>query len=862
MRRIALLLGMLAALSAATASAHELLDHAAPTFSQPAGPASSQVNAGGEGAEWELIETIPTGNPHSDLDFFTRGNDTYMSAGTLGTGPNAGGQNIFRLTENGEVKPSYVGAHPSAACPQATSSATALQHDVEATPKGRAFQQQSNPFIAGGDAQLLVDSTDAGGRCHDSGGSFGAQNAPRGGLEIIDITDVAKPKEIALISHIGNAHTVNVDPKRPHIAFDITQDGVTVCEGAQAGKRSNEVDCATGGPPVAAGINQLDGFEVVDMKSCMNFPPGTTIDQKRAACRPQVYRYRYPEARIAASHVYPTSLQGCHESEIYPDDRLACASITSTILFSLKNAFDDNGTPNDYTDDKPKGTPLPCKVRESTSPAGGGLKTGAPIIDCANGEVGGKAQSLVVSEWLKIGAPSLEGVEWLGTVPHMGFRVGDNTTIVNAPRDSKTDIIAAHESELSGSGKYVITSDERGGGTLPPGAACTPGADNEVGNGGLHFFPTDKFSKATPMKTADVDKQWARTPEGDKAIYRATIRTQPQAAVCTSHVFQQIPGQNRVFLGWYSQGTQVFDFTENPDGTIKLREAGWFTPENANTWTSHIFKAQRNADGTFTYWGAASDGILPGAGRSAIDIYKVTLPPAPEPAGGRPPGTPDFPLSRIRGIENAAPAPSCTGTAAFERTDVRGSGRRLAFNYVNRGGAAVGVELFRESRGRRVVEQRVGRARTGSRTFRFTRRITDGFYYARFSTRAPNGGADVRRVALQRRNGRWIVRQPFYRREACALVPTAKLSRSVFGGSKRTSLGIAFQLGSASNVSVEVRQGSRLLQRFGKRAYPARRTIRLRTRGGKRVRRGDVRVIIRAEKTGRAQTVILTARRL
>ena len=152
--------------------------------------------------------------------------DTYMSAGTLGVGPNAGGQNIFRLTENGAVKPSYVTGHPSAACPGLFTSATGLQHDVEATPKGGAFQQQPNPFIARGDAQLLIDATDATGRCHDNG-NFGA-GAPNGGLEIIDVTNPAAPKEIALTVHIGNAHTVNVDPKRPHIAFDITQDGVSV----------------------------------------------------------------------------------------------------------------------------------------------------------------------------------------------------------------------------------------------------------------------------------------------------------------------------------------------------------------------------------------------------------------------------------------------------------------------------------------------------------------------------------------------------------------------------------------------------------------------------------------------------------
>ena len=863
MRRLVPLLGLVLVLAAATvASAHDgMFDHAAPTFSEPAGPLSSQINAGGDDAEWELITTIPTGNPHSDLDFFTRGGDTYMSAGTLGTGPNAGGQNIVRLTENGEVKPSYVSAHPSAACPQVTSSATALQHDVEATPKGQAFQQQPNPFVARGDAQLLIDSTDAGGRCHDSGGSFGLSGAPRGGLEIIDVTDVEKPKEISLISHIGNAHTVNVDPKRPHIAFDVTQDGVGVCtEELTKGKRDNEVDCTTGAPSTS---NQLDGFELVDLSSCMNFPAGTTIEQKRERCRPEVYRYRYPEARMATSHVYPNALQSCHELEIYPDDRVACASITSTILFSLKNAFDDRGTPNDFTDDKPRGTPLPCRVRPSTSPDGGGLRTGAMVTDCVTGTRNGVDQPLRVSEWLKIGAPSLEGVEWLGTVPHLG--INGTTTIVDAPRDSKTDILAAHESELTQSGRFVITSDERGGGVVPPGASCTPGADNVVGNGGLHFFPVAGFTKDTPLSTEAVDRLWARTPSGDKAVYRAQIRTQPQATICTAHVFQQIPGQNRIFMGWYSQGTQVVDFTENADGTVTFREAGWFTPENANTWVSHVFKTQRNADGTFTYWGAASDGILPGVGRQAIDIYKVTLPPAPTPLGGEAPGTPAFEVSTVRGVENARSAP-CASTAAFERTAaVPARGRRgVQFSWSRRGGQPVTIDLFRAATGRAIGTKRVKRFARARASFVWNGRgrgVRDGLYNARFRVRAPNGGLDVRRVALQRRNGRWSVRPAFYRRVPCALVEAFKLSRPAFGGRRADPLGISFRLNQEAEVGVVLRKGSRVVGRFASRSYAPARTIRLR-RPAKGVPRGDITVELTAKREGQVTTQRLTARRL
>jgi len=69
----------------------------------------------------------------------------------------------------------------------------------------------------------------------------------------------------------------------------------------------------------------------------------------------------------------------------------------------------------------------------------------------------------------------------------------------------------------------------------------------------------------------------------------------------------------------------------NNRGTIDFKEAGYFIPVNANTWTSHVFKAQRKPDGTFTYWGATGDFNLGAQGRSAIDVYKVTLPGPPDP---------------------------------------------------------------------------------------------------------------------------------------------------------------------------------------------------------------------------------------
>ena len=55
-------------LLAAGSSAHEL-DHPALGYTAAA-PVGTGVNSGPTGA-WKLVTTFPTGNPHTDLDFFT-----------------------------------------------------------------------------------------------------------------------------------------------------------------------------------------------------------------------------------------------------------------------------------------------------------------------------------------------------------------------------------------------------------------------------------------------------------------------------------------------------------------------------------------------------------------------------------------------------------------------------------------------------------------------------------------------------------------------------------------------------------------------------------------------------------------------
>ena len=845
----------------------KLFDHPVPLAPAPSVP-NPAFQAQPAGA-WELVGSIPDGNPHSDLDFFTRGEDTFASVGTLATGPNRGGQTIVQLTQFGNPAPRVIGSAPTASCVSSPAETLSLQHDVEATPKGKSILNTFNPFVDARDAQLIVDASDGAGRCHDQGVA-GVQAAPNGGLEIIDITNPAQPATIGLTTHIGESHTVNIDPKRPHIAYSVTSDQVTL--NAQ-GQRSNE----------AGTSKALDGFEVVDMSSCMNFPPNTSIEAKRAACAPTVFRYRYPTAEIGRGHTSKNNIFGCHELEVYPNDRLACGAGTALITFDMTGAFDDRGTPDDFTDDKPRGTPLPCFRRESSSarlpaPGSPSFFTAAKVVDCDNGGADGK-QPLRVSEWLKIGAPSLEGVRYVGSVHHEGGT--DQAALATYPPSE--DIIFDHEAELSHSGNLLIATDERGGGATPPGSTCGQGENNPNprGNGGVSFYRTDRLKTSLPPNAQAAWESYARTPQGGKAIYRAPIRTGAQAIICTAHVLQQIPGQNRIFMGWYSQGTQVIDFTENADGSVTLKEAGSFIPASANQWVSHVFKAQENPNGTFTYWGAAADLRLGESGRNTIDVYRVTLPAPPKPAPG-----PGVLPERLRGRTVTDPqtgqavrvardgsgtsgSPRCVANRTITAASARQRGGRLRFAFSSK--RPVTVDLFRQSAGSRVLGERlVKRYRNARKAITFNgrdrrgRRIGDGVYVVRFTARGANGVSDSRRIALVRRNGRFSALPSYSGRDGCGAIRSFKLERPVFGGPTNRPLSLSFRVGSQSTASVTVRRGNRVVRTSRARSYTAGRTHRLRfTVKRATYPRGRYRVTLTVrDASGRTTSRTLTTQRI
>jgi hypothetical protein len=391
---------------------------------------------------WTFIKNFQA-NPGTDLRFFTRGNDIYASSGTLGQGLEAHvGQRIIRLTVNGVVNPQWAADHGSAAClTENPAGTTGLQHDAAVTG-------YNNP-------KLLIDTTDATGRCHDGTG---------GGLELIDISRIHQasfePREIHLIRHAGTSHTVTVDATRPWIVYNSSSD--------------------------FAGRPWID---VLNVRSCFT-PDNLALDLKRDACRPVVHRIPFQDQWTQSLDIHTGTLNtgsaACHDITARPG-RLYCAALNATLIIDVSNLTNSRGNV--------RGTPLSCTIADGES-------TGAKVTDCSG--VGS-------------GAPSAQGWVFRGTFNHPGrdcvspHPEGAPVTTCNSNNFVRSDegVSVSHEADPDQTGKFMFVTDERGGGVVAPGSSCEPGIDNPYGNGGAHVFDITNPSSI----------KYALQPDGSKAVY-------------------------------------------------------------------------------------------------------------------------------------------------------------------------------------------------------------------------------------------------------------------------------------------------------------------------------------------------------
>ncbi|HEV2814970.1 MAG TPA: prolyl oligopeptidase family serine peptidase [Solirubrobacteraceae bacterium] len=212
------------------------------------------------------------------------------------------------------------------------------------------------------------------------------------------------------------------------------------------------------------------------------------------------------------------------------------------------------------------------------------------------------------------------------------------------------------------------------------------------------------------------------------------------------------------------------------------------------------------------------------------------------------------------------PAAACRAANGFVRAFARPRGRRVRIEAAQVDPGRFDVDVFRQSRGRRVIgELRVARFAGRRGSFRWDgrgRKVGDGVYIVRFTKRLRGGRVDVRRVVLERRRGKWRRLPDYYRRVSCGRLSSFKLTRPVFGGTTRRPLGIAFRVSTRSRVGVRVLRGKKVVKRFRATTRAARRTHRLRLvpRG---LRRGTYRVVLDVRpQRGKRLRATLTSRRL
>ena len=140
--------------------------------------------------------------------------------------------------------------------------------------------------------------------------------------------------------------------------------------------------------------------------------------------------------------------------------------------------------------------------------------------------------------------------------------------------------------------------------------------------------------------------------------------------------------------------------------------------------------------------------------------------------------------------------------------------------------------------------------------------MRNGHYVVRFRTQLADGSADLRRIAVQRKNGRFTVRPAFQRANSCTnLVGAFRLNRPVFGGKQKRALFASFRLNQAADVKVTVTRNGKVVRTTQRKRYAAGKGATLRVTPKGRAR-GDYVVTISAERQGRTATATLTSRRL
>ena len=315
---------------------------------------------------------------------------------------------------------------------------------------------------------------------------------------------------------------------------------------------------------------------------------------------------------------------------------------------------------------------------------------------------------------------------------------------------------------------------------------------------------------------------------------------------------------NDVFEANYRSGLRWLDATGIADG--KLTQKGFFD----------IYPADDAAEfnGAWSNYPYYDSGLVVVSGiEQGLFVLRPhgSAPPAAA-AAATPAAAKRPPAAATRGATTSGP-PACAASTGLRSASAKPSGRGARLSFTRGVANPVTVDVFQHSRGSHIAQRLVARFTGRSDDVRWNgrntvpgRRVRDGYLSVRFTMRTPQG-LERRRVVLQRSRGKLRRRGTFERAAGCDLLTRYKLERPVFGGRRRTSLGLSYRVARRSIVSVAVLRGSRVVKRLRTRTARARTTYRLRV-SARDLRRGEYRFRITAVNGKERVVSTLRARRL
>ena len=400
-----------------------------------------------------------------------------------------------------------------------------------------------------------------------------------------------------------------------------------------------------------------------------------------------------------------------------------------------------------------------------------------------------------------------------------------------------------------GQDKFVLVGGEH---NFQPNCNPPPDVENEIGA----FMTWDGSHALLDGKLSGPLDEW-RPTNG------AYLDSNPPAQIlgCSAHWFDEHPSFHDgglVAEAAYENGTRFFQI--KPDG--KIVEQGYFVPLGGSTSAPH--------------WAPTGDVVYAVDYERGLDVLKYT---GPHYVPGEPEtGTPG--TGGVQPAGSSGPA-VCKAGAGFSSASVRpvphkhknatvahadeGPGKGLEFVVARRQKRPFEVRVVQQARGRHLTRNRLVAFFSGkTKTFQWSGNgATDGWYVVRFRMPLKGGGSDVRRVALRRRNGKFVNRPASYLKDPCGALSSFKLQRPVFGGNRNRGLKITYRLPrGVDRVDVKASARGRVIKRFKNSGDDGKRTYRL-LLPARGIRRGtDVRVRITVKRAGSRQSSVLVSRRI